>query len=159
MTRIEQSVIIQAPVEQVFSYAADYQKWTEWFEGVSDFKATTPVTQGNGARYAYKARMMGVSASVETEIHDFVQNAGWTGVATKGMPHRTHWIFEPVGHDTKFTYALEYQLPVPLVGSLLDSLFMRPQWHKIIENSLNNLRRHFLIQTGRTTQGANDESA
>jgi len=152
MTRIEHSVIIQAPVEQVFSYAADYQKWTEWFEGVSDFKATTPVTQGNGARYAYKARLMGVPASVETEIHDFVYNGGWTGVATKGMPHRTHWVFKPVGDGTKFTYALEYHLPVPLLGSLLDSLFMKPQWDRIIQKSLNNLRQHFLAQTGRPAQ-------
>lgn len=146
MTRIEHSVIIQAPVEQVFSYAADYQKWSEWFEGVSDFNATTTVTHGNGARYAYRARVMAVSASVETEIQDFVQNRGWTGVSTKGLPHRTHWIFEPIGSATRFTYALEYHLPVPLLGSLLDSLFVRSQWDKIVEKSLNNLRQHFLTE-------------
>lgn len=144
MTRIEHSVIIQAPVEQVFSYAADYRKWSEWFEGVSEFRPTTDVKQGNGARYAYKARLMGISARVETEIHDFVPSRGWTGVASKGMPHKTHWNFEPLGESTKFTYVLEYQLPVPLVGSLLDSLFMKPQWDKIISRSLENLRNHFL---------------
>ena len=148
MTRIEHSITIETPVEQVFSYAADYRKWTEWFEGVSDFKATTAITQGNGARYAYKARLLGISANVETEVHDFVNNRGWTGLATKGMPHRTHWRFEPIGSGTKFTYALEYQLPIPLLGSLLDSLFMRPQWDKIIANSLNNLRHHFGTPTG-----------
>jgi len=144
MTHIEHSIIIQAPINQVFDYAADYRKWTEWFEGVSDFKPTTTVTEGNGARYAYKARMMGVSANVETEIRDFVRNAGWTGIATKGMPHQTHWTFEPAGRDTKFTYALEYRLPVPLLGAVLDSLFMKPQWDKIIEKSLDNLKQHFL---------------
>ncbi len=35
MIRIEHSTIIQAPVEQVFGYAADYRKWREWYEGVS----------------------------------------------------------------------------------------------------------------------------
>ena len=159
MTRIEHSVVIPSPVHEVFAYAADWQKWCEWFEGVADFKATTPVTQGNGARYAYRARVMAISASVETEIHDFVQNRGWTGVSTKGLPHRTHWIFEPVGDGTKFTYVLEYHLPVPLLGSLLDSLFARPQWHRIIENSLNKLRQHFLTQEGGSAQEAHDESA
>jgi hypothetical protein len=81
-------------------YAADYQKWPSWFEGVSDFEATTSVTQGNGARYAYRARMMGVSATLETEVHDFQQNRGWRGVATRGMPHRTQWAFAPVAHGT-----------------------------------------------------------
>jgi uncharacterized membrane protein len=146
MTRIEHSVIIHAPVEKVFSYVADYQTWADWFEGVSDFKATTTVTQGNGARYAYKARLFGVSVGVETEIHDFVQNRGWTGVATKGMPHRTYWVFETVENSTKFSYALEYKLPIPLLGSLLDTLFMKSQWHTIIEKSLTKLNQHFITQ-------------
>lgn len=143
MTHIEHSVIIKAPVELVFKYAADYQKWTEWFEGVSDFKPTTAVTHGNGTRYAYKARMMGVTVRVETEIHDFVQNAGWRGVSTRGMPHRTQWIFESVKQGTKFTYALEYNIPVPLLGRLLDSAFTKPQWDQIIKKSLSNLEAHF----------------
>ncbi len=104
MARIEQSVIIEAALKNVFHYAADWQKWSDWFEGVSGFRSTTVIKQGNGARYAYKARIMGVSASVETEIHDFVENVGWKGIATKGMPHTTQWIFESVGNGTKFTY-------------------------------------------------------
>jgi coenzyme Q-binding protein COQ10 len=144
MTRIERSIMIQAPVKDVFDYAADWRKWSEWFEGLLDFRPTTAIEQGNGARYAYKARMMGLSLKVETEIHDLVLNAGWTGVATKGMPHRTQWIFESIGDTTKFTYVLEYKLAVPLVGSLLDSLIMKPQWNRIISNSLKNLKGHFL---------------
>lgn len=151
MARIEHCIIIKAPISQVFDYAADYQKWAEWFQGVSHFRPTTSVSRGNGARYAYKARMMGLSVSVETEVRNFEPNRGWTGVATKGMPHQTHWLFEPVEGGTKFTYALEYQLPIPLIGSLLDSAFMKPQWDKIIRTSLNNLRKHFLHQAGTTS--------
>jgi coenzyme Q-binding protein COQ10 len=150
MTRIEQSVFIQAPVEQVFAYASDYQKWSEWFEGVSDFKPTTAVTRGSGARYQYKARLMGFAARVETEIHDFHPNSGWRGVATAGMPHRTGWVFEPMGLGSKFTYILEYRVPVPLLGPLLDRFFLKPQWNKIIQNSLANLSRHFIREAGST---------
>lgn len=148
MTHIEHSVIIKAPLAQVFTYAADHHTWSEWFEGVSDFKPTTTVTQGNGARYAYKARMMGLTVKVETEVHDFNVNVGWKGVATKGMPHRTYWDFAAVGNETKFTYALEYQIPVPLFGSLIDALLVRRQWEKVLANSLNNLREYFEKPTG-----------
>lgn len=143
MTHIEHTVLIQAPVEKVFSYAADYRTWSEWFEGVSDFKSTGTISQGNGARYSYKAQLLGVSAAVETEIHDFEVNRGWKGTATKGMPHRTQWIFERVDEGMRFTYILEYQMPVPLLGPILDSLFMKPAWKKLIQKSLNNLAAHF----------------
>jgi coenzyme Q-binding protein COQ10 len=144
MIRVEHSVVIQAPVEQVFSYAADHQKWSEWYDGVSDVNTTTAVSQGNGARYAYKVRVLTVSVIVETEIHDFVQNRGWTGISTRGIPHRTTWIFEQIGSDTRFTHAVEGHMPIPLLGFICDSLFLRPQWNKIVQNSLNNLRQHFL---------------
>src|SRR3990172_5637720 len=143
MTRIESSIDIAAPIDEVFAFASDWKHWEDWFEGVSDFRPTTAVEQGSGARYKYKARIMGISVRVETEIHEFVQNAGWRGVATKGMPHKTYWKFESMGNSTKFTYALEYKLPLPLIGFLLDSLIMRPQWEKIIGSSLKNLRDRF----------------
>jgi uncharacterized protein YndB with AHSA1/START domain len=145
MTRIECNVMIEAPVERVFDYAADYRKWSEWFAGVSDFTSTSTVTRGNGARFAYKARVMGLSVPVETEIHDFVENKGWNGVATKGLGHRTYWTFEPAGNSTRFTYAMEYELPLPVVGSLLDSWFIRPQWRRILQTSLENLKQHFTL--------------
>jgi hypothetical protein len=94
MTRIEKSIIIKKPIDEVFSYASDWEKWSDWFEGVSDFKPTTETKKGNGTRYAYKVKMMGLTVQVETEIHDFVLNKGWIGKGTKGIPSQTQWIFE-----------------------------------------------------------------
>jgi hypothetical protein len=45
MTQIEKSILILTPLEKVFAYASDYQKWEEWFEGVSDFKPTTEIAE------------------------------------------------------------------------------------------------------------------
>jgi uncharacterized membrane protein len=140
MTRIERSVDIDAPVEDVFAFASDWKNWTKFFVGVSDFGVTTETQRGNGARYLYKASLMGMKAMVETEIHDFVENERWTGIATRGIPHKTHWLFKPVDGGTHFTYILEYRLPIPLIGGLLNCLFLRPQWEKILEKSLANLK-------------------
>jgi uncharacterized membrane protein len=140
MTYIERSIDIDAPVETVFQYAADWQNWPKFFEGVHDFQPTTEITRGTGARYAYKAEMLGMKVPVETEIQGFVENEGWTGEATKGMKHRTHWVFERMGNKTRFTYGLSYKLPVPIVGGILDNLIMKPAWEKIIEDSLENLK-------------------
>lgn len=37
--------------------------------------------RGNGARYKYKAWLMRLPATVETEIHDYVETSGWKGVS------------------------------------------------------------------------------
>ena len=143
MTQVESSVEINAPVPEVFSYASDWRHWEEWWQGASAFRPTTEVSRGNGARYAYKAWMAGLRVNIETEVHDFVENAGWRGEVTKGPPHRTRWVFEAMGERTRFTYILEYTLPVPLLGPLLDSLLMRPGWKRMLDNSLRNLKARF----------------
>ena len=143
MTKIVHSIILHAPLEEVFEYVSDWRKWEEWFEGVSNFEPTTKTKKGNGTRYKYKANLMGLKATVETEIHDFVENQGWRGVAVRGMPHETYWNFEKIKGDTKFTYGLEYSLPIPIIGNSLDSLLLKPQWNKIIINSLQNLAKKF----------------
>ena len=143
MTKVETSIDIRAPLAEVFAYASDYRKWEEWWEGVSDFEPTTELTRGNGTRYAYKAWIAGITLNLETEIHDFAENVGWTDMVIKGPPHRTQWVFE--GHDdvTRLTYILEYTLPVPVLGPLLDSLLMRPGWRRRLKKSLRNLKVFF----------------
>ena len=139
MSKIEGSVIVDTPIEKVFELASDWRRWPEWFEGVSDVIAIGDVDRGNGARYAYRVRVMGIPAKVETEIHNFVENEGWTGIGTKGLPHKTRWIFEAQGQTTKFTYILEYTVPLPLLGALLDRFLIRREWRRIIDKSLKNL--------------------
>jgi hypothetical protein len=143
MRRIEANIDIDAPVSDVFTFASDWRRWEDWWEGVRKFRPTTKVTRGNGTRYAYKARLAGVPVSVETEIHEFRENLGWKGISTKGPPHRTQWVFEARGEKTRFTYILEYDLPWPLLGPILDSLLMRPGWQRILGHSLRNLKIHF----------------
>jgi uncharacterized membrane protein len=104
MTCIERSIEINAPVEKVFQYTADWRSWPKFFEGVSDFKPTTETTRGTGARYAYKAKMLGIKAPVETEIQDFMENEGWTGISVKGVESKTRWVFKGADGKTRFTY-------------------------------------------------------
>ena len=151
MTKIEDSVVIDAPVDAVFGYASDWRRWPDWFEGLSDVRSTSGVSRGTGARYAYRVRVLGVPVSVETELQDFVEGQGWTGVGTRGLPHRTHWRFEAQGQSTRFTYGLEYRLPPLLLGPMLDALFARREWRGILRRSLSNVQRHFSPEASRET--------
>jgi len=145
MTRITASVEVKAPLDDVWAFASDWRHWDSWWEGVSGFRPTTERTRGDGTRYAYRAWIAGLTLNLETEIYDFVEKAGWRGLVTKGPPHRTQWAFEDLGATTRLTYSLEYSLPVPVLGPLLDSLLMRPGWQRRLETSLQNLKHHFEV--------------
>lgn len=143
MTSVEASVDIRAPLAEVFAYASDWHKWEDWWEGVSDFQPTTERTRGNGTRYAYKAWIAGIMLNLEAEIHEFAEDVGWKAVGTKGVPHKTQWVFEEHGDQTRLTYKLEYALPIPVLGPLLDTLLMRPGWRRRLKKSLENLKIYF----------------
>jgi hypothetical protein len=144
MTHIERGVMVSAPLSEVFAYASDYQRWPEWFEGVTPFVPTTPIKYGNGARYAYRVRLFGLWIGVETEISDFEVNKGWRGKSTRGIPSSATWAFRGVGDQTRFTYSLEYHLPLVWISTIPDTLILEPQWQRILDRSLENLRCRFV---------------
>ena len=141
MTEIKRSTIIGAPVEKVFNYACDYQKWSEFFEGVSEVKAITEKIRGDGARFIYKVKVLGMRVTVGTEFQQFKENKGWIGKSFKGIEHQTQWIFDRSNGNTEFTFIQNYKFPWYFGGKFIDKKFAKPEWIKIIENSVKNLKK------------------
>jgi len=141
MAEIKRSIKIKAPVNKVFEYASDYLRWPEFFEGVSDVKPVTETTRGNRTKFIYKVKVLGMSVTVGTELQEFKENQGWIGKSFKGIEHKTQWIFEKSNGNTEFTFIQNYKFPLYLGGKLIDKMLAQPKWIKIIENSLQNLKR------------------
>jgi len=141
MTEIKRSIKIKAPVDKVFKVASDYQKWPEFFEGVSDVKPMTETTHGNGAKFIYKVKVLGMKVTVGTEFQQFKENEGWIGKSFKGIEHQTQWIFEKSNGNTEFTFIQNYKFPFYFGGKFIDKMFAQPEWIKIIEHSVQNLKR------------------
>jgi uncharacterized membrane protein len=141
MMDITRNIQIDAPIEKVFQYASDYRKWSEFYEGVSDVRAITETTRGDGARFIYRARVMGMKVTVGTELQQFKQNEGWIGKSFKGVNHQTLWIFRESGSGTEFTHGVSSNLPWYMGGQLLEKKILEPEWIKIVEKSLENLKR------------------
>ena len=141
MTEIKKSILINAPINKVFDFASNYLKWQEFFVGISGIRPITDITDDNGARFLYKVQLMGMKVSVGTEFQQFKRNEGWIGQSFKGLDAQTQWIFNESGGKTELTYIQRYKLPFYMGGNLIDKKFITPQWIKIIEESLNNLKR------------------
>ena len=141
MTEIKQTIMINAPVFKVFGYASNYLNWSEFFEGLSDVKPVTETTHDNGAKFIYKVKVLGMKVTVGTEFQQFKLNEGWVGRSFKGIEHQTKWIFKQSNGNTEFTFIQNYKFPLYFGGKLIDKLLAQPQWIKIIENSVQNLKR------------------
>jgi len=143
MPTLDRSIVIEAPIDEVFRYAADWRTWPDWYAGFTDVSPTTEIERGNGAIYAYKMWVLGVPFKTQTEVHNFVENEGWSGRRKRGVPHRTTYVFEDLTPHTRFTTSIFYSLPIPIFGPVLCSLFFNRAWRRILEKSLNNLNARF----------------
>lgn len=141
MTEISKTILINAPVRKVFDFASDYLNWPKFFEGISDIRPVTQNTSETGARFLYRVQLMGLKMKVGTEFREFERNKGWVGKSFKGLDAQTQWIFKEENEKTEFTYIQRYKLPFYMGGDFMDKKFIEPQWIKIIDNSLQNLKR------------------
>ena len=139
MSAVSSEALIHASPHDVFAIASDYRHWSEWFVGTSGFRPLTDRTRGNGTRYAYRVRVLGLSVAVETEVRDFVEDGGWRGVSRRGPRHETRWQFVPEGDDTRFTFRMDYELP--LVARFLDRWLVHAEWQRVVDESAQNLKR------------------
>jgi uncharacterized membrane protein len=142
LTKIESSIEINKPVRDVFAYASDWRHWKEWRIGATDIKPISEKEMGNNTRFKYEARVAGMIFNLETEIHNFKDNVGWQGIVRKGVPHKMRWSFENKIRSTIVTYKIEFSTAWFIIGPLLDSFILKPNWQRMIEKTLSNLKNH-----------------
>lgn len=141
MAEIKRTIIINASIDKVFMYVSNYRNWSEFYIGLSEVKPITEKTRSTGSKFIYKVKMLGVNFTVGTEFQDFKENVGWIGKSFKGIESRTQWSFKKLNGNTEFTHGVSYEMPWYLGGKLFDSLLGKSTWIKIIENSLQNVKR------------------
>jgi uncharacterized membrane protein len=140
MTRIRASVEIHVPVEKVSAFVDDWRNFEKWYVGIYDFKPTTEMTTGNGARFSYKVKQLGREIECEAEAFDYVENRGSKWKAVKGPKSVDQYELEPTAGGTRVTETVDYDVP-PVLGSLMDVLFVKPALTRRMEKALQNLKR------------------
>lgn len=141
MAKVGSNVVIHVPVEQVVTFLEDWHNAEKWYEGIYDWTPTTENTTGNGARFSYRTKDLGLETHYETELYDHVKNRSFRLRSVKGPKVDEHYSFQPIEGGTRVTYAMEYEVPVPVVGALLDLLVFKSLWAKRVQTNLQNLKR------------------
>jgi ligand-binding SRPBCC domain-containing protein len=138
MPRIEESVKIKRPVEEVFAFTTEAKSWPRWQATILEAEQTSPGPVNVGTAFKGVIHMMGGRMK-------------WTAVATEYEPPRRfgkeitsgpvttkqHNTYEPAEAGTRFTIA--YQVKV---GGLMTPLspLVASAMRKALRQALQNLK-------------------
>jgi len=143
MARVERSIEIKAPVEKVFDFVTDWQNMSRFMQRTHDWKPMTEKTRGDGVKVAHKQKGFGFGRefAYECDVSDFVENAGFTLTSFRGPKARSQWAFERLDDRTKLTLIADYEVPIAIVGGILDMLLVKRMSERMFDKSLQNLKR------------------
>ena len=123
MIQYENSIVIKAPVNEVFAYADDFLTMPDWLPGLVEVHNVIGAGEGRQCDWTFK--MVGVLLRGQAVVVDSVPNERSTH-QTIGMLEAT-WtsIVEPHEDGTKLIIEVEYAIPVPVLGRLAEHLTVR----------------------------------
>ena len=144
MTRIERSIVIEAPVEKVFAFVSDLDNFIKAQPPEMKMEVLSRDEGPQRVGFTVKTRVkIGDQVwEVEVETTEFVENERvsmrQTGGAMKKMLMTD--TFEPADGGTKWTAIVEYELPYSLLGKLIDKLKFRKEIEKSSDYYVNKTK-------------------
>jgi uncharacterized protein YndB with AHSA1/START domain len=148
MLKVEQSVVIDKPVEQVWSFLTDFQNTPKWDIGVLETRQTSEGPAGLGTTFENIGPFLGRSAVREYKVTEYEPNRRVTvkliTPAKFVKQAEVSYTFEPVKNGTKlsFTGGIEFGGFFKLIQPIL---LQRAK--KDGQGDLENLKRLMEVQT------------
>jgi len=150
LTRIEKSIVIEAPVEKVFDFATDLDNFVKTQPPEME---TTVLSRDKGPdRVGFKAKVRAKAGGkvweTEDETTELVKNKRRVMRQKSGTLKKmeTTDLFEPTEKGTRWTLVLEYELPYSLLGKVVDKLKVRKDIEKSMDYSMKKTKE--LIEKG-----------
>jgi len=123
MAKIESSVTINAPVEEVFEFARPEnlpEIWPSLVE-VSNIKELP----NGGFSWDWVYKMAGMRFNGASSHTEFVVNERTVAESTGGIESIITWLYQPEDGGTKMTTIADYKVPLPLLGKLAESFIVK----------------------------------
>lgn len=144
MPSIHRSAIIDAPVQDVYEYWRNPVNWPEVWP--SFVEVTDVVTTRDGPRTTLRGlyKLVGIPVRGDVVLECFPdQRIAYS--SSGGMDSTIQWTFEPDGDQTLMTTDVEYTVPVPVLGRVLEPFVVKSLEHEteaVFANLKARLDRH-----------------
>ncbi len=145
MGRVEASITIRAPIDDVFRYIADGENSPEWHPTIIEAKRIMGTELGVGSTVLYKARIGFLELAWVTRAVEFEWNKRFHDVLVKVVrgPLKSYELigeFEEIGRGTLVRLELYYELGWGRLGEVIDGLIMERRVARHMEEGLLNAK-------------------
>ena len=137
MKKIKKSILINAPVEKVFSYIADRENEIEWMPSMLEVFNYTGSDKGDIFQWKYK--MAGLLFEGKTKITEVLPNEKLRSVSKGGINCDFLFIFQPKNEGTLLELNIEYRVPMPVLGVLAEKAVLKRN-ERETDLALNNIK-------------------
>ena len=104
MIEVNNSLVINRPIEEVFAYATDVEKMAEWVGPISEAKQTSEGPVGVGTTSIRSLNVMGRKTESPYKVTEYKLNSRYTTETTSGSFQTTErFTFESVEGGTKLS--------------------------------------------------------
>ena len=111
MARIEESVEIKCPVDQVFTYTTEARSWPKWHGTILEAEQSSEGEIGIGTTFRGKNHAMGQTSEWTGRVTEYTPNKKWAKILISGsMVIDDQLIFDPIEDGTKFTVVYEIKV-------------------------------------------------
>jgi len=84
MIKVEKSIIIHRPIEEVFAYVGDLRNAAQWQSGALEVRQTTESPLGIGTKFTFVRKFMGRKMEASNEFVEYEPNTKVTFKSTSG---------------------------------------------------------------------------
>jgi len=130
MAKVEVSVVINRPIEEVFALAGNVENNAQWQSGVLEAKVTSEGPMGVGTTYRYVSQLLGRRIETDGEITEYEPNRKYSFKSTSGpFPIEGVFTFEAADGGTKVTLTVKadvggfFKMAEPLVARMINRQF------------------------------------
>jgi carbon monoxide dehydrogenase subunit G len=136
--RVDESIRIAAPREEVWRYVSDPERYSEFMVGSSWSPVPGEPASGLRARSQIEIRVRSIDLGgvVEVVEWDPPHELAWTNIT--GIDQRGRWILRECGAETETTLRVSYQVPGGFLA-LVASQLGRPLIQRDVRRSLEAL--------------------
>lgn len=143
MAKIEMVTRLKAPVNEVFSYIADFRTLRDYNPSVV---RVDPIGDGSpavGGRYGITMSMFGRSIRPVLTITEMTENQLIATRLDAFIPAIEKRLFSDSGNETEFTFTIEFSSKLPVLGPLIDAMLVRLFAGRQAQTEIRLLEKHF----------------